>query len=82
LPTNEKGCYIYRGNSGTADGDAGRAGRKLLAAGGGELLALAVSHLLALALAKLAQRLNARSAWPLGSSKNAVFPEFLFHYRL
>ena len=20
-----------------------------------------------------------RSAWPLGSSKNAIFPEFLFH---
>ena len=69
LPTNEKGCYIYRGNSGTADGDAGRAGRKLLAAGGGELLTLAVSHLLALALAKLAQRLNI----------NTVFPESLFH---
>ena len=44
-----------------------------------QLVALAVSHLLALALAKLAQRLNVRSAWPLGSSKNTVFPEFLFH---
>ena len=45
-------------------------------------VALAVSYLLALALAKLAQHLNVRSAWPLGSSKNTIFPEFLFHRRL
>ena len=76
LPTNEKGCYIYRGNSGTADGDAGRAGRKLLAAGGGELLALAVSHLLALALAKLAQRLDVRSALPLCLQRMLFIPNF------
>ena len=44
-----------------------------------QLFALAVLHHLALALAKLAQHLNVRSAWPLGSSKNTVFPEFLFH---
>ena len=44
-----------------------------------QLFALAVLHHLALALAKLAQRLNIRSAWPLGLSKNAIFPEFLFH---
>ena len=41
------------------------------------LVALAIGD--HLALAKLAQRLNVRSAWPLGSSKNTVFSEFLFH---
>ena len=44
-----------------------------------QLFALAVLHHLALALAKLAQHLDVRSAWPLGSSKNTIFPEFLFH---
>ena len=38
------------------------------------LVALAIGD--HLALAKLAQRLNVRSAWPLGSSKNAIFPNF------
>ena len=43
------------------------------------LITLAVSHHLTLTLAKLPQHLKVRSAWPLGSSKNTVIAEFLFH---
>ncbi len=38
-----------------------------------------VRHRLTLTLAEFPQHLKVRSAWPLGSSKNTVIAEFLFH---